>query len=59
MTTRILDEDQITAREAGTLRRLDRKIMGGKKVSHADLLRAIDLKRKKGAAAALRVDGAR
>lgn len=39
-------------KDAATLRRLDRKIGAGK-ATRADVLRAIDLKRKKGAAAAL------
>ncbi len=47
------NNDTLTAREAGTLRRLDRKIMSGKKVTHAEIERAMDLKRKKGAGAAL------
>jgi len=47
------NRDTITAREAATLRALDRKIMNGKKVTRAEIERAIDLRRKKGAGAAL------
>ena len=43
----------ITAKEAATLRRLDRKIMSGKKVSRAEIDLAISLKRKKGSGASL------